>query len=99
MEARWGKPGRELAPDHPAWMLEAHYLALGLVNWVYTLSPQRIVMGGGVMQQEHLFAMVDGELARLLNGYVTAPEVVPPLLGGRAGVLGAMVLAEMAVMT
>jgi fructokinase len=97
MEARWGMRGSELPPDHPGWELEAHYLALGLVNWVCTLSPQRIVMGGGVMQQEHLFGKIAAELNRLLNGYVAAPEVVPPLLGGRAGVLGAMVLAEMAV--
>lgn len=97
VEARWGKPGTELPPDHDGWKLEAHYLALGLMNWVCTLSPQKIVMGGGVMQQEQLFPMIAGELKRLLNGYVTAPEVVPPLLGGRAGVLGAMVLAELAV--
>jgi fructokinase len=97
MEARWNMQGSELLPDHPGWELEARYLALGLVNWVCTLSPQRIVMGGGVMQQEHLFGRIAAELDRLLNGYVAAPEVVPPQLGGRAGVLGAMVLAEMAV--
>lgn len=97
IKARWGKPGRELPDAHPAWALEAHYLALGLVNWVCTLSPQKIVMGGGVMQRQELFPMIARELAGLLNGYVAAPEIVPPLLGGRAGILGAMVLAERAV--
>ena len=87
-----------------AWTLEAHYLAHGLTNWVLTLSPQRIVLGGGVLRQTQLFARIRRELAELLNGYVRAPEVmrdldqyvVPPLLGGRAGVLGGLVLAERA---
>ena len=48
MEGRWGRPA-ELPPDHPAWDLEARYLALGLVSFICTLSPRRIVMGGGVM--------------------------------------------------
>lgn len=104
MQARWGKPAQDLPEDHPAWALEAHYLALGLSNWVCTLSPRRIVMGGGVMQQQQLFPMVRRELARLLNGYIRAAAlmdeidqyVVPPQLGNRAGVLGAIALAEAA---
>jgi len=102
MQARWGAPANELPPGHEAWELEAHYLALGLANWVCTLSPRRIVMGGGVMQQAHMFPLVRAELARLLNGYIQADAlcgeglesyVVPPRLGNRAGVLGALVLA------
>jgi fructokinase len=104
MEARWGVPARELPVDHPGWALEAQYLGLGLATWVCTLSPERIVIGGGVMQQQHLFPMVRRELARLLNGYVRAGAltdeidqyVVPPQLGNRSGVLGAIVLAEQA---
>ena len=82
--------------------LEAHYLALGLANWVCTLSPRRIVLGGGVMQQAQLFPLIRKELLALLNGYVQAREitdcidqyVVPARLGGQAGVLGGLVLAE-----
>jgi len=104
MEARWGAKAQQLPPDHEAWALEAHYLALALATWVCTLSPKRILLGGGVMQQPHLFALIRRELAKLLNGYVRTPEildgldryVVPPLLGTRAGVLGALVLAEQA---
>ncbi len=102
IQARWGMPAGDLPPDHPAWALEAHYLALGTATWVCTLSPKRILIGGGVMQQLHIFDLVRAELARLLNGYIQAPEIaagldrfiVPPALGGRAGVLGALVLAE-----
>jgi fructokinase len=104
MEARWGKPGRELPATHPAWQLEAHYLALGLATWVCTLSPQRIIIGGGVMQQAQLFTLARAELARLLNGYIQTWElingmddyIVPPQLGRHAGVLGAIALAERA---
>jgi fructokinase len=95
--ARWGVPARQLPSDHPAWVLEARYLALALADCVCTLSPQRIVLGGGVMQQTHLFGLIREELARLLNGYVRAGEVVPPALGSRSGVLGALVLAERAL--
>jgi fructokinase len=102
LEARWRQRGETLAPDHPAWALEAHYLALGLVNIVCTLSPQRIILGGGVMDQEQLFPLIRAEVQTLLNGYVQAPAIlkriedyiVPPALGGRAGVLGALALAQ-----
>ncbi|MGH7543054.1 MAG: ROK family protein [Gemmatimonadota bacterium] len=104
LEQRWGMTPTELPVDHPAWALEAHYLALGLAAWVCTLSPRRIVMGGGVMQSEHLFPLVRKELQRVLNGYVQSDSiadginryVVPPRLGDRAGVLGSLVLAEQA---
>ena len=104
IEDRWQTSARDLAPSHAAWALEAHYLALGLVNIITVLSPQRIIMGGGVMDQAHLFPMIRSEVQTLLNGYVQKPElmagidqfVVPPGLGNRAGVLGAIALAQMA---
>ena len=97
LEARWGAPAQELPAEHPAWALEAHYLALALNNWVCTLSPERIIIGGGVMSHAGLYARVRQELGALLNGYTGAGEIVPPALGDRSGVLGALVLAEMAV--
>jgi fructokinase len=96
MTARWGIPAEELPPDHPAWALEAHYLALALNNWACVLSPERIIMGGGVMQHARLFEMIRAELAAILNRYMPASHVLPPQLGSRAGVLGALVLAEQA---
>ena len=102
IEARWGRPGSDLPPDHEAWALEARYLALGVANLVLTLSPQRVILGGGVMQQAHLFPRVRAEVLRLLNRYVPLPALgeeidaylVPPALGDRAGVLGALALAQ-----
>jgi len=94
IEARWGLPARELPADHDAWALEARYLALGLVNWICTLSPKLILIGGGVAEQKQLFPMIRAELAAILNGYVEAPRIEPPELGARAGVLGALAMAE-----
>ena len=104
IQARWGAIATTLPPDHPAWALEARYIAYGLVNLAVTLSPQRILLGGGVMQQAHLFTMLRREFSQLLNGYVQHEELLkhldafiqPPQLGGRAGILGALVLAEQA---
>ena len=104
MQQRWGVPPEDLPANHAAWALEAHYLALGLANWVCTLSPRCILLGGGVMRQEWLFEMIREEFARLLNGYVRAKEltenldryVIPPKLGNQSGIIGALVLAEQA---
>jgi fructokinase len=105
LQARWGAPAESLPADHPAWHLEVRYLALAVVNLVCALSPQRVLMGGGVMEQLHLFPPLRREVQRLLNGYVRATElldridefIVPPGLGSRAGVLGALALARHAV--
>jgi fructokinase len=107
LEARWGQRAESLPADHPAWEMEAHYLAFGLVNFICTLSPQRIVMGGGVMEQTQLFPMIRHKVQTLLNGYVQSSEILerideyilPPALGGQAGVLGAIALAQEAQAT
>jgi fructokinase len=94
IQARWGQPGRAPPNGHAAWDLEAEYLALGIVNWTCTLSPQRILLGGGVMQRAELFPKLRHRVGELLNGYLQPPEIVPPELGARAGVLGAIALAN-----
>jgi len=102
MKARWGQPAETLGADHPAWELEAEYIAEALHTFITVLSPQRIILGGGVMQQEHLFSMIRDKVKASLNGYVQSPAIlenidayiVPPGLGNRAGVLGALALAQ-----
>ncbi len=93
IEARWGHAGCRLPDGHAAWDLEAEYLALGIVCWTCTLSPQAIVLGGGIMQREELFPKIRTRVGELLNGYLQPPEIVPPKLGARVGVLGAIALA------
>jgi fructokinase len=102
LKARWGIPAEQLPPDHPAWRLEAHYLALMLANIVLTLSPERIIMGGGVMNVSGLLETVRRELISILNGYVQSDQILKyieqyvqhPGLGEKAGVLGAIALAQ-----
>lgn len=104
LEKRWGRKAETLPPDHPAWALEAHYLALGLMNLICSFSPQKIVLGGGVVQQAHLLPVIREEVTTLLNGYVQSDKIirhiedyiVTPGLGSRSGVLGALALAERA---
>lgn len=104
IEARWGAPASTFPEDHACWGEFSTLLALGLVNLILTLSPQRIILGGGVMHQLHLFPMIREEVQRLLNGYIQTHEliedidnyIVPPGLGDEAGILGAIALGQQA---
>jgi fructokinase len=106
LRARWGRSAEEIA-DESAWLLEAEYLALGLQNVICTISPQKIILGGGVMKEPALLPHVRSRVQALASGYFDAPElgaaideyIVPPALGDRAGVLGALELARRAVLT
>jgi fructokinase len=99
---RWGVHPRELDDDHPAWELEAEYVALGILAIVLVASPRRVVVGGGVMARPGLLDAVRARLVELNGGYLETPMmgdaidryVVAPALGERAGVLGAIALAQ-----
>jgi fructokinase len=107
LERRWGKPAETLPPEHPAWDLEARYIASALTSLVLVLSPERLILGGGVMQRSALFPLVRHHLRRSLAGYVQAVQldegldqyVVPPLLGTKSGIAGALALAEQALLS
>ena len=104
IEKCWGLKGDQLNPDHPAWALEAHYIALALVSVTCILAPERIVLGGGVMSQEHLLPMIRTNFEDLLNGYMQTPLITEHLdsyivltgLEGKAGLYGAFALAQQA---
>ncbi len=106
IERRWGLSPRLMMPDHPAWDMEAEYLAQMCVNAALTVSPEIIVLGGGVMQQQHLFPRIREKFLRMLGGYISSPRVtpekiagyiVPPALGVNAGVAGALLLGAQAL--
>jgi fructokinase len=105
MEKRWQHKGAALPVEHPAWALEANYLALGLVNYILTLSPERLIVGGGVMKQPQLFPLIHARVRELLGNYLDVPQInddiegyiMPPGLGDRAGILGALALAQQAI--
>ena len=98
---RWGMPGEELPEIHAAWKLEAKYLAHALASYICILSPQRIVLGGGVMRRKQLFGFIYSDLQKILNGYIQSPVIlerpqeyiIAPALGERSGSLGAVALA------
>ncbi len=102
IEERWQTDAANLPEDHKAWDLQAKYLGYLCVNTTLMLSPQRIILGGGVMAQPHLFAKIRSKTQELLNGYVQTPElqdnidnyIVSPGLGDKAGRLGAIALAQ-----
>lgn len=103
--ARWREAAERLPDTHPAWPLEARYLAFAIVNFVCTLSPERIVIGGGVMSRAQLYPLIRCGVLDLLNNYVGSPRIVQtiddyivaPRLSANAGVLGALALAERAL--
>jgi fructokinase len=100
--ARWGRPAQELEPGHPGWELEAGYLAAALTNIVLTVGPQRIVLGGGVLDHPGLLEMIRAHVEQMLGSYLRAPALdgglleylVAPALGDDAGVLGAISMAQ-----
>jgi fructokinase len=94
IEARWGRPAAELDGDDEVWMLQAHYLALGLVSVICVLSPERLLLGGGVMRRPGLLPLVRREVEGLMNGYQETATIRLPALAPRSGVLGAIALAE-----
>ncbi|EAD3238438.1 ROK family protein [Listeria monocytogenes] len=97
IEKRWGQKAAELADNEEVWNLEAHYIAQALMNYTLILSPERIVLGGGVMKQRQLFPLVRQKLKALVNNYVQLPDleeyIVPPKLEDDAGITGCVLLA------
>ncbi len=94
LAARLGFPAQNLADDDPAWLLEAQIVAAGIHNLACTLSPQLVIIGGGVGSREGLHRHLPALVEQSLAGYVPAPALTTPGLGADAGVIGALTLAE-----
>lgn len=94
--ARWGRPAHELGVDHVGWEMEAWYLAHGVLALLAIVSPERVIIGGGVSQAEGFHAKTEALLGKLAEGYfpnlLETPYVVPPVLGQQAGIVGALML-------
>ena len=105
IEKRWGKKGIELAEDNRVWEMEAYYLSQALVNYILILSPEKIIMGGGVMKQKQLFPLIHKNVKEMLNGYVDKKEILEdienyiiyPGLGDYAGFIGSFALGKLAM--
>lgn len=97
IRARFGVPFASLSPDHPFRQALALYLGAFCTEIALMLAPERIVVGGGVMEDGSLYAQINEAVREALNFYVEAPLVVPPGLGERSGLLGALALAGAAL--
>ena len=101
-KARIGFPLQDASPDHPVWLILGHYLGELCATLALTASPQRIVLGGGVMSNAALFPVIRKACADSLAGYVQHASIaadcdsfiVPPGLGTRAGAIGALLMAQ-----
>ena len=103
IQTRWGKPAQELREMPEVWDMEAKYIAQALTSIIYVLSPQKIILGGGVMGQTQLFPLIRKYVLEYINGYLDTKElrninnyIVPAALNGNQGIMGALKLAELA---
>ena len=102
---RWGKPAHELLDKPEVWELEAKYIARALNSIIMALSPQKIILGGGIMNNTKLFPMIRQYVLEYINEYIVTKElrnigsyITPAALNGNEGVLGAIKLAEIAAL-
>ena len=98
IEARWEVPSTEIPESHVAWEKEAELLASGIISIIANYSPDRIILGGGVMKQKHLYHKIHSKINELWNGYtplgIVSDLVVEPELGSDSGVIGALVIGQ-----
>ncbi|MBD5472454.1 MAG: ROK family protein [Lachnospiraceae bacterium] len=104
VEERWGKKAAELKDRKEVWDLEAYYIAQALTGYILTLSPEMIILGGGIMHQEQLFPMIRGYVKEMLGGYIKTEElenmenyIVPASLNDDQGIMGALELGKRAL--
>ena len=100
IEERWGKKAVDLAGEESVWELESYYIAQALSTYILVLSPQIIILGGGVMHQKQLFPLIRKKTLEQLGGYIKTKEledidnyIVPASLNDDQGIMGAVKLA------
>ena len=102
IQKRFNVHGETIPDDHPFWEIEAGYIAAALATYILVLSPEKVILGGGIMERTFLFSMIRRKVLEGLNGYVQSSNlldhidkyIVPPGLGNQSGVLGALALAQ-----
>ena len=101
IKKRYNKSARDLYDNDEVWQLESYYLGQAMVNCILNYSPEKIILGGGVMRNENLLKLVREKTIQLLNGYIKSEiindldnYIVLPKLGDDAGVIGAIELGK-----
>lgn len=104
IEERWGAKAEQLQDKEEVWDLEAYYIAQALANYIMIVSPEMMILGGGVMHQTQLFPLIRGYVKEILNGYIRTKEIedlehyiVPASLQDNQGIMGCLELARQAV--
>lgn len=105
IEARWGKKAADVSDMNQVWELQGYYIAQALAQYILILSPKKIILGGGVMQQKQIFSYIYQYIPKIMNSYLNFSElsdniggyIVPPRLGSNAGIIGTLVLAHQAL--
>lgn len=104
VEERWGEKAVYLKDRKEVWDLEAYYIAQALTGYILTLSPEMIILGGGIMHQEQLFPLIRSYVTEMLNGYIQTDElkdidhyIVPASLNDDQGIMGALELGRRAL--
>jgi fructokinase len=103
IEARCNQRAEHVASDNIVWQQVAHYLAVGLFNIFLTTTPERIIIGGGILQHQGLLAVINQEFLACNSGYIENPLVnapglyiTAPRFGSDSGIYGALLLAQQA---
>lgn len=100
IEHRAGIKGNDLDPQSFEWEIEAYYIAQAVYNITYLLRPERIILGGGVMNKDSLLEKVQESYQKLAGDYLNIDDIkryiVLPKLGGEAAIKGCYKLAEKA---
>lgn len=100
VEERWGRKAVELADREEVWEMEAYYISQAIADYIFVYSPEKIILGGGIMHQKQLYDKIRKKTVELLNGYIARDEIlggmenyiVEPFLGDEAGIKGALCL-------
>lgn len=97
IEKRFGKKGDLLGADHIAWEITADYLAQAIINYLLILSPEKVIIGGGVMKQKQLYPLIRRKVLEFSNAYMELENldemIVTPKLNDEQGIKGAIALA------
>lgn len=101
MEKRWGTRAENLPNGHEAFSMEAWYIAQAVSDYIMILAPERIIIGGGVMNREELFPLIRSNVIEIVSAYLDTNElkdidnyIVPADLNGKQGILGCFVLGS-----
>lgn len=101
IEERWGEQGAQLAERMAVWDMEGYYIAQALMHYILILSPKKIILGGGVMNQKQVFPFIYQYVTKFINNYIALPDlsnyIVSPGLGSNSGIIGSLLLAQQAV--